>query len=122
MVACNDYIILESCIYRVLKKHFARRSFYPQLLDIFHEVPATYPCTTHAVSVGAMSQGACVLLCVESCHAFSSHMLQPICTSCIERARTHVACLQCSVERACLAMRRPRTRQRTASCLTTVHC
>ena len=38
LVACNDYIILESCIYRVLKKHFAGKSYYPLLLDFFHEV------------------------------------------------------------------------------------
>ena len=38
LVACNDYIILESCIYRILKKHFAGKSYYPLLLDFFHEV------------------------------------------------------------------------------------
>ena len=38
LVACNDYIILESCIYRILKMHFARKSYYPLLLDFFHEV------------------------------------------------------------------------------------
>ena len=37
-MACNDYIILESCIYRVLKKHFAGKAYYPLLLDFFHEV------------------------------------------------------------------------------------
>ena len=37
-MACNDYIILESCIYRILKKHFAGKSYYPLLLDFFHEV------------------------------------------------------------------------------------
>ena len=37
-MACNDYIILESCIYRVLKKHFAGKTYYPLLLDFFHEV------------------------------------------------------------------------------------
>ena len=43
LVACNDYIILESCIYRVLKKHFAGKSYYPLLLDFFHEVsPLTH--------------------------------------------------------------------------------
>lgn len=48
MVACNDYIILESCIYRILKKHFAGRSFYPQLLDFFHEVLALHLVLSHA--------------------------------------------------------------------------
>jgi farnesyl diphosphate synthase len=37
-VACNDYIILESCIYRILKKHFGQKAYYAQLLDFFHEV------------------------------------------------------------------------------------
>ena len=38
LVACNDYIILESCIYRILKKHFGSQPYYAQLLDFFHEV------------------------------------------------------------------------------------
>lgn len=42
LVACNDYIILESCIYRILKKHFAGKSYYPLLLDFFHEVGCPY--------------------------------------------------------------------------------
>ena len=37
-MACNDYIILESCIYRILKKHFGSQPYYAQLLDFFHEV------------------------------------------------------------------------------------
>ena len=41
LVACNDYIILESCIYRILKKHFADKQYYPLLLDFFHEVGLT---------------------------------------------------------------------------------
>lgn len=38
LVACNDYIILESCIYRILKKHFGQKPYYGLLLDFFHEV------------------------------------------------------------------------------------
>lgn len=38
MVAINDGIILESCIYRILKKHFGSSSVYVHLLDLFHEV------------------------------------------------------------------------------------
>jgi len=49
LVACNDYIILESCIYRILKKHFAGKSYYPLLLDFFHEVRAA-PCLSHSRS------------------------------------------------------------------------
>jgi hypothetical protein len=37
LVACNDYIILESCIYRILKSHFGGQPYYAQLLDFFHE-------------------------------------------------------------------------------------
>lgn len=37
MIACNDYILLECCIYRVLKKHFRSHAAYGQLMDLFHE-------------------------------------------------------------------------------------
>lgn len=40
-VAINDGIILESCIYRILKSHFRSSPYYTELLDLFHEVPAT---------------------------------------------------------------------------------
>jgi hypothetical protein len=39
MVACNDYILLESCIYRILQRHFAAAPYYAKLLELFHEVP-----------------------------------------------------------------------------------
>lgn len=38
MVACNDYILLECCIYRVLRNHFKATPAYAQLLELFHEV------------------------------------------------------------------------------------
>lgn len=38
MVAINDGIILESCIYRILKSHFKSSPYYTELLDLFHEV------------------------------------------------------------------------------------
>jgi hypothetical protein len=38
MVACNDYILLECCIYRLLKFHFADSPSYGRLLDLFLEV------------------------------------------------------------------------------------
>jgi len=55
MVACNDYILLESCIYRILQRHFAAAPYYAQLLELFHEVPAlryagswwASPCRAH---------------------------------------------------------------------------
>jgi farnesyl diphosphate synthase len=38
MIACNDYILLECCIYRILRKHCSTHPAYAQLLDLFHEV------------------------------------------------------------------------------------
>lgn len=38
MIACNDYILLECVLYRILKLHFAGHPAYTQLLDLFHEV------------------------------------------------------------------------------------
>lgn len=38
MVACNDYILLECCIYRILKFHFSGSAAYGQLLELFLEV------------------------------------------------------------------------------------
>ena len=37
-MAINDGIVLESCIYRILQKHFRRSPCYSQLLELFHEV------------------------------------------------------------------------------------
>ena len=37
-IAINDGIILESCIYRILKSHFRNANYYAELLDLFHEV------------------------------------------------------------------------------------
>lgn len=39
LIAINDGIILESCIYRILKKHFSDNlECYVHLMDLFHEV------------------------------------------------------------------------------------
>jgi farnesyl diphosphate synthase len=45
LVAINDGIVLESCIYRILQKHFRRTPQYTHLLELFHEVPI---CHQHA--------------------------------------------------------------------------
>ena len=45
MVACNDYIVLESCLYRILSNHFKEEKYYSSLLDLFHE-------TTHQTAYG----------------------------------------------------------------------
>lgn len=37
LVAINDGIILEACIYRLLKKHFGGSPMYVHLLDLFHD-------------------------------------------------------------------------------------
>ncbi|KAK9844175.1 hypothetical protein WJX81_007024 [Elliptochloris bilobata] len=47
MVACNDYILLESCIYRILQRHFSAAPYYAQLLELFHE-------TTHQTAHGQL--------------------------------------------------------------------
>ena len=38
LVACNDYIILESCIYRILQQHLRQHPSYAEILELFHEV------------------------------------------------------------------------------------
>eukprot|EP00195_Chlamydomonas_chlamydogama_P012902 CAMPEP_0202897368 /NCGR_PEP_ID=MMETSP1392-20130828/6140_1 /ASSEMBLY_ACC=CAM_ASM_000868 /TAXON_ID=225041 /ORGANISM="Chlamydomonas chlamydogama, Strain SAG 11-48b" /LENGTH=359 /DNA_ID=CAMNT_0049582977 /DNA_START=181 /DNA_END=1260 /DNA_ORIENTATION=+ len=38
LIACNDFILLECCIYRIIKKHFADHPAYVQIMDLFHEV------------------------------------------------------------------------------------
>ena len=38
MIAINDSFILESCVYKILKKYFGAETYYPQLLDLFIEV------------------------------------------------------------------------------------
>jgi Polyprenyl synthetase len=38
LVAINDGIVLESCIYRILQKYFRRSPQYAHLLELFHEV------------------------------------------------------------------------------------
>ncbi len=38
MIAINDGFILESIIYRLLKKYFRQESYYVDLMDLFHEV------------------------------------------------------------------------------------
>ncbi|KAK9808336.1 hypothetical protein WJX73_003383 [Symbiochloris irregularis] len=47
LVACNDYIILESCIYRILQHHFSSHPSYAKILELFHE-------TTHQTSHGQL--------------------------------------------------------------------
>ena len=49
MVACNDYILLESCIYRILQRHFSSLPYYAQLLELFHEVNNWRTCAEHDV-------------------------------------------------------------------------
>ncbi|KAL6772067.1 FPS1 [Auxenochlorella protothecoides x Auxenochlorella symbiontica] len=47
MVAINDGIILESCIYRLLKLHFRAHPAYVHLLELFHD-------TTHRTAHGQL--------------------------------------------------------------------
>lgn len=38
LIAINDSFILESCVFKILKKYFGSESYYMQLVDIFLEV------------------------------------------------------------------------------------
>eukprot|EP00793_Prasinoderma_coloniale_P005715 PRCOL_00004189-RA len=38
MKACNDCILLEAHIYKIIKTHFGSDPFYTELLELFHEV------------------------------------------------------------------------------------
>ena len=38
MVAVNDGILLEACIFRILQRHFRDQQYYVQLMELFHEV------------------------------------------------------------------------------------
>lgn len=37
-IAINDAFIIESCIYRLLRKHFSTHASYVKLMELFHEV------------------------------------------------------------------------------------
>ena len=83
-MACNDYIILESCIYRVLKKHFAGKSYYPLLLDFFHEVSPLMPL------IGSCMRAATVSLSImNACAQEGLHMTQQL------RAHTEPSLVPC---------------------------
>lgn len=38
LIAINDSFILESCVYKILKRYFGTEAYYPQLVDLFLEV------------------------------------------------------------------------------------
>jgi farnesyl diphosphate synthase len=38
LIAINDSFILESCVFKILKRYFGAETFYPQLVDLFIEV------------------------------------------------------------------------------------
>ncbi len=38
LVSINDSFLLESCVYKILKKYFGAEAYYPQLVDLFIEV------------------------------------------------------------------------------------
>lgn len=37
LIAINDSFILESCVYKILKKYFGTEAYYPQLVDLMME-------------------------------------------------------------------------------------
>ncbi|KAJ9509738.1 hypothetical protein QJQ45_011264 [Haematococcus lacustris] len=38
MIACNDYILLECCIFKIIKQHMAGHPGYLKVMELFHEV------------------------------------------------------------------------------------
>lgn len=38
LISINDSFILESCVYKILKRYFGSENYYPQLVDLFIEV------------------------------------------------------------------------------------
>ena len=47
MVAINDSIMIEMCIYQLLRKHFKSHPAYVEMIELFHE-------TTFQTEVGQM--------------------------------------------------------------------
>lgn len=41
LIAINDTLILESCIYKLLKKYFKKEKYYVDILELFHEISYT---------------------------------------------------------------------------------
>ena len=38
LMAINDGLMIENCIYHILKKHFSNEDYYVKLIELFHEV------------------------------------------------------------------------------------
>jgi farnesyl diphosphate synthase len=38
IIACNDFLIIETVMYRVLRRHFRTKEYYLDLLEMFQEV------------------------------------------------------------------------------------
>lgn len=47
LIATNDSIVLEGCIYRILQRHFRTSPAYGQLLELFHEVSIDWADVEH---------------------------------------------------------------------------
>ena len=68
LVAINDGIVLESCIYRVLQRHFRDQPYYAQLLELFHEVnPPPPPPAPVCLPLCGMHAGAQPSRCPLAC-------------------------------------------------------
>lgn len=66
MIACNDYILLECCMFRILKQHFASSPSYVKLLDLFHEVRPMHAYSTPCIqqyTAAATQQYSSVQFC-----------------------------------------------------------
>ena len=76
LVACNDYILIESCLFRLLRLNLGGHPRYAQLLELFHEVPALQ----HALGATVLSQG-CRLLAGQA----QQYALEPRCCLALQR-------------------------------------
>lgn len=72
-IAINDGIILESCIYRVLRSHFKSTAYYTDVLDLFHEVSCIAVVVNHITGHHSVSDRHAVAcnadvtqLCIQS--------------------------------------------------------
>ena len=55
-MACNDYIQLDTCLYRLLQINLRQHRNYLQLLELFHEVCPAGPCSSPEPGSGQGTQ------------------------------------------------------------------
>lgn len=89
-MAINDGIVLESCIYRILQKHFRGTPYYTQLLELFHEVLCRWEKTRQQkpyvsgrwCALGGMFLSVQSVVSHGGCHAAMTASMQRLCRCC----------------------------------------